>query len=292
MSDPGDRRRSQFATVLETIKFQHTIFALPFALTGMILAARGWPPVRIFGWVVVAMVGARSAAMTFNRIVDRRIDAANPRTAGRALPAGRLSLRFAWGFTLVSVALFVLAAGMLNRLCLALSPVALAVILGYSFTKRFTAASHLALGLALGIAPMAGWLAVRGSFAPAPFLLTAAVVAWTAGFDILYACQDIEFDRSVGLYSIPARLGVGRALKVSAGLHLITVLALAALVPVADLGWVYRLGIVLIAGLLLYEHSLVSPRDLSRLNAAFFRVNAAVSILVFLFTLADLLLLV
>jgi 4-hydroxybenzoate polyprenyltransferase len=277
--------------MLETIKFQHTIFALPFALTGMVLAARGWPSAWNVGWVIVAMVGARSAAMTFNRIADRRIDAANPRTAGRALPTGRLSLHFAWAFTAVSVALFVLAAGMLNRLCLALSPVALAVILGYSFTKRFTAASHLALGLALGIAPMAGWLAVRGSFAPAPFVLTAAVAAWTAGFDILYACQDIEFDRSAGLYSIPAKLGVGRALQVSAGLHLLTVIALAALVPVASLGWVYRLGAVLIAGLLLYEHSLVSPRDLSRLNAAFFRVNAAVSVLVFLFTLADLLLL-
>jgi 4-hydroxybenzoate polyprenyltransferase len=290
VSDPAARRCSQLSAALETIKFHHTVFALPFALTGMILAARGWPPAWSFGWAIVAMVGARSAAMTFNRIADRRIDAANPRTAARALPAGRLSLRFAWAFTAVSIALFVLAAGMLNRICLALSPVALAVILGYSFTKRFTAASHLVLGLALGIAPMAGWLAVRGSFAPAPFLLTAAVVAWTAGFDILYSCQDIEFDRRAGLFSIPAKLGVGRALQVSAGLHLITVLALAALVPVADLGWIYRVGMVLIAGLLLYEHSLVSPRDLSRLNAAFFRVNAAVSILVFLFTLADLLL--
>jgi len=273
---------------LEMIKFQHTLFALPFALAGMVLGAGGVPAAGTAFWVVVAMVGARSAAMAFNRIVDREIDARNPRTAGRPLPTGRLSLGFAWGFTLTAAAGFVAAAAMLNPLCLALSPIALAVILGYSFTKRFTAASHFVLGLALGIAPLGGWLAARGSFDAPPLLLTAAVLSWTAGFDILYACQDIAFDRRERLFSIPARWGAARALRLAAGLHLLTVGLLAALAPIAGLGWIYAGGVAAIAALLLYEHSLVSPADLRRLDVAFFRVNAWVSVIVLVAICADL----
>lgn len=276
------------AVTLEMIKFQHTLFALPFALTGMVLAARGWPGLWTLVWVVVAMVGARSAAMAFNRIADREIDARNPRTAGRPLPTGRLSLGFAWAFTLAATALFVVAAAMLNPLCLLLSPVALAVILGYSFAKRFTAAAHFVLGASLGIAPMGGWLAVRGGFDPPPFLLTAAVLAWTAGFDILYACQDIDFDRRERLFSLPAWLGAGRAMRLAAALHALTVVLLALLGWAAGLGWVYLAGLALIGGLLLYEHSLVSPDDLGRVDVAFFRVNAWVSVLVLAAVCADL----
>jgi 4-hydroxybenzoate polyprenyltransferase len=285
----GSERPRRLAVTLEMIKFQHTVFALPFAWTGMILAARGWPSWRTFLWVVVAMVGARSAAMTFNRIADRVLDAANPRTAGRALPARKLSVGFAAGFALAATALFILAAGMLNPLCLALSPVALLVILGYSYTKRFTSLAHFVLGLALAMAPMGGWLAVRGSFGVAPFLLAAAVLTWTAGFDILYSCQDRDFDRRAGLHSIPARWGLRAALRASSMLHALTVLALVGLAPLADLGWIYLAGLGLTAAFLVYEHRLVSPSDLSRLNAAFFQVNASVSILIFVATFLDLL---
>jgi 4-hydroxybenzoate polyprenyltransferase len=277
------------AVTLEMIKFQHTLFALPFALTGMALAARGWPGAWTLAWVIAAMVGARSAAMTFNRIADRDLDARNPRTAGRALPAGRLSLGFAWGFTLAAVAVFVTAAAMLNPLCLLLSPAALAVALGYSLTKRFTTASHFVLGLALAIAPVGGWLAVRGAFAAPPLLLAAAVLAWTAGFDLLYACQDIDFDRREGLFSLPARLGPRPALRLAAGLHALTVGLLGALAWAAGLGAIYLGGLVLIAALLAYEHALVSPGDLRRLDVAFFRVNAWVSVLVLVAVCADLL---
>ncbi len=197
---PLSKNRGHLAVTLEMIKFPHTVFALPFALTGTVLASGAWPSAWTLGWVVAAMVGARSAAMTFNRIADRNLDAKNPRTAHRALPAGRLSLPYVWGFLLASVGLFLVAAAMLNPLCLSLSPVALAVILGYSYTKRFTGASHFVLGLALGLAPIGGWLAVRGAFAATPFLLSAAVLTWTAGFDLLYACQDVVFDRLAGLH--------------------------------------------------------------------------------------------
>jgi len=270
------------------IKFQHTLFALPFALAGMVLGSGGLPEARTALWVVVAMVGARSAAMAFNRIVDREIDARNPRTAGRALPTGRLSPGFAWAFTVIAAATFVGAAAMLNPICLALSPVALTIILGYSLTKRFTAGSHFVLGIALGIAPLGGWLAAQGRFAVPPLLLTAAVLAWTAGFDILYACQDIDFDRRERLFSIPARWGAARALRLAAGLHLVAVALLAALAPIGGLGWIYLGGIAAIAALLLYEHSLVSPDDLSRLDLAFFRVNAWVSVIVLVAICADL----
>ncbi len=275
----------RLTVTLEMIKFQHTLFALPFAFTGMILAARGLPAWSTLLWVMLAMVGARSAAMTFNRIADRRFDAANPRTADRALPAGRISLAFAVGFAVVSAGLFVLAAAMLNPLCFALSPVALLVALGYSFTKRFTPLSHFVLGLSLAMAPMGGWLAVTGTFGIPPLLLSLAVLAWTAGFDILYACQDRDFDRQAGLHSIPARWGV----RASSLLHSLTVLALVGLIPMADLGWIYLAGMGLIAAFLFYEHSLVSPTNLGRLNVAFFQVNAWVSVLIFTVTFLDLL---
>lgn len=279
----------RLTVTLEMIKFQHTLFALPFAFTGMILAARGLPRWGTLLWVMLAMVGARSAAMTFNRIADRRFDAANPRTAGRALPAGKISLGFAVGFVVVSAGLFVLAAAMLNPLCFALSPVALLVALGYSFTKRFTPLSHFVLGLSLAMAPMGGWLAVTGTFGIQPLLLSFAVLAWTAGFDILYACQDRDFDRRAGLHSIPARWGVRASLRASSLLHSLTVLALVGLIPLADLGWIYLAGMGLIAAFLFYEHSLVSPANLGRLNVAFFQVNAWVSVLIFTVTLFDLL---
>ncbi|TDI12829.1 MAG: 4-hydroxybenzoate octaprenyltransferase [Acidobacteria bacterium] len=279
----------RLTVTLEMIKFQHTLFALPFAFTGMILAARGLPRWGTLLWVMLAMVGARSAALTFNRIADRRFDAANPRTAGRALPAGKISLGFAAGFVVVSAGLFVLAAAMLNPLCFALSPVALLVALGYSFTKRFTPLSHFVLGLSLAMAPMGGWLAVTGTFGIQPLLLSFAVLAWTAGFDILYACQDRDFDRRAGLHSIPARWGVRASLRASSLLHSLTVLALVGLIPLADLGWIYLAGMGLIAAFLFYEHSLVSPANLGRLNVAFFQVNAWVSVLIFTVTLFDLL---
>jgi 4-hydroxybenzoate polyprenyltransferase len=279
----------RLTVTLEMIKFQHTLFALPFAFTGMILAARGLPAWGTLLWVMLAMVGARSAAMTFNRIADRRFDAANPRTAGRALPTGKISLGFAVGFAVVSAGLFVLAAAMLNPLCFALSPVALLVALGYSFTKRFTPLSHFVLGLSLAMAPMGGWLAVTGTFGIQPLLLSFAVLAWTAGFDILYACQDRDFDRRAGLHSIPARWGVRASLRASSLLHSLTVLALVGLIPLADLGWIYLAGMGLIAAFLFYEHSLVSPANLGRLNVAFFQVNAWVSVLIFTVTLFDLL---
>lgn len=270
--------------VLEMIKFQHTVFALPFALVSFFYAAEGMPAAATgtrLAWVLAAMVAARSAAMAFNRIADARYDAANPRTAARAIPRGEVSLRAAWAFTLATAAAFVVCAAMLNRLCLALSPVALAVILGYSFGKRITALSHFWLGLSLAIAPPAAWIAVRGTLDHAfPLVLAAAVLLWTAGFDILYACQDVAFDRAAGLHSIPARFGVPAALRTSAGLHVLVVVALVALAAVGHLGAVYLCGCTAITGLLAYEHALVTPNDLRRVNEAFFAVNAVVSVTV------------
>ncbi len=277
---------------LEMIKFEHSIFALPFALTGALLAVRedhftldgiGWKML----WIVVAMVSARSAAMTFNRLLDHEIDARNPRTARRELPAGTLSRQFAWGFTIITSIIFLIAAAMLNPLCLQLAPIALAVVLGYSYTKRFTSMAHLVLGFALGIAPSAAWIAIRGSYDVRMLWLTAAVMLWTAGFDIIYSCQDFEFDRKAGLHSIPARLGIARALVLSRVLHLAMVICLAMLVVVFQLGGFAIAGVVAIALLLVYEHSLVSARDLSRVNAAFFAVNGYVSVLFFVFWAAD-----
>jgi len=275
---------------LEMIKWEHSIFALPFALCGAMLAAGGFPAPRQLAWIIVAMVAARSAAMAFNRYADAAIDAANPRTRTRALPAGHLSPSFVLTFVLVSSAVFILAAQQLNRLSLYLSPVALAVLLLYSYTKRFTRWSHLVLGLALGIAPAAAWIAVRGSLDPRIVLLTAAVMFWVGGFDVLYACQDFEFDSQTGLHSIPRYLGISRALWISRAFHLIMLLLLLALLWSFGLGRIAAAGILIVAALLAYEHSLVSAKDLSRLNAAFFTMNGVISVLFFVFVAGDILL--
>ena len=274
---------------LEMIKWEHSIFALPFALCGAMLAAGGVPTVHQVLWIVVAMVAARSAAMAFNRWADAAIDAANPRTSTRAMPAGHLSPAFVVTFVLVSSAVFVLAASQLNRLALLLSPVALAVLLLYSYTKRFTRWSHLVLGFALGIAPSAAWIAVRGSLDPRILLLTAAVTFWVGGFDILYACQDYEFDRQAGLHSLPRYFGIHGALWIARSFHLIMVGFLVALLMVFALGKFALVGVGIVVLLLLYEHSLVKPNDLSRLNAAFFTMNGVISVLFFVFVAADLL---
>jgi 4-hydroxybenzoate polyprenyltransferase len=276
-------------TTLEMIKFEHSVFALPFALTGAMLARRGLPAWRELFWIVVAMVGARSAAMTFNRIADLRIDALNPRTKARALPAGQLSLGFAIAFTIVSCALLVLAAHELNPLAFKLSPVAIAILLAYSFTKRFTLLSHLILGLCLGMSPAAAWIALRGDLSASVLLLGAAVMLWVAGFDVIYACQDVEFDHSLGLHSVPRRYGIRAALWISALMHVGTLALLIAVARMENLGWVALAGLAAVAVLLAYEHSLVKPKDLSRVNAAFFTVNGFISILFFLTWAADLL---
>jgi 4-hydroxybenzoate polyprenyltransferase len=263
---------------LEMIKIEHTLFALPFAFLGAVLAAKGLPSLRQVLWIVVAMVGARSAAMAFNRIADRTYDARNPRTATRALPAGLLSLNFVWAFTAVSAAIFLIAAAMLNRLTLILAPVALGSILLYSLTKRWTALSHVVLGWCLSIAPTGAWIAVRGDIgSPVPLLLSLVVLLWTAGFDILYACQDFEFDRRERLRSIPARVGVSKALWISRTLHAMSFLALVWLYLITGLGVLAFIGVIATGGLLLYQHRLVRANDLSRLNAAFFTTNAFVS---------------
>ncbi len=267
----------------EMIRLEHSIFALPFALLGALLAARGWPTRHQVLWIVVAMVGARSAAMSFNRLIDRRLDAGNPRTATRALPTGALSVRFVILFALASSGVLVYAAYQLNPLSFQLSPLALAVLFVYSYTKRFTVLSHIVLGFCLGMAPAAAWIAVRGSLEPSILLLTAAVTLWTAGFDILYACQDVEFDHGAGLHSVPQRWGIRRALQVSSALHLVMVLLLLWLAWIAGLGWISGTGLALAAALLVYEHQLVKPTDLSRLNAAFFNTNGWIGVLLLLF---------
>lgn len=280
---------------LEMIKFEHSVFALPFALTAALLAAReqrmtagalGWKLL----WIVPAMVGARSAAMTYNRLVDADIDARNPRTKERHLPKGTLSKAFSWGFLGASVLLFLIAARMLNPLCFYLAPLALAVVLFYSFTKRFTSYSHLILGFALGMSPAAAWIAISASLDPRILWLTAAVTFWTAGFDVIYACQDYEFDRREGLHSAPRRFGIAGALWISRLLHLAMMASLAALAASFGLGWLSVAGIAAVGALLVYEHRLVKADDLSRVNAAFFTVNGLVSVLFFLFWAADILL--
>ena len=274
---------------LEMIKWEHSVFALPFALCGAMLAAKGLPTAHQLAWIIVAMVTARSAAMAFNRLADASIDAANPRTRTRALPSGTLTPRFVAAFVTVSCAVFVLAAWQLNRLTLLLSPVALAVVLLYSYTKRFTRWSHLVLGFALGIAPTAAWIAVRGSFDPRILLLTAAVTFWVGGFDVLYACQDCEFDQQAELHSVPRYFGIAQSLWIARALHVLMLLLLATLVLTFGLGKLAIAGVVVVALLLAYEHSLVSARDLSRLNAAFFTMNGVISVVFFCFVAADLL---
>jgi 4-hydroxybenzoate polyprenyltransferase len=275
---------------LEMIKWEHSVFALPFALTGAVLAANGWPPPRVLAWIVVCMVSARSAAMAFNRLVDARLDAANPRTARRALPAGELSAGFVRAFVLVSAVVFVFAAWRLNRLTLELAPVALAVVLGYSYMKRITRWSHLVLGLALGIAPAAAWIAVRGSFAPRSALLTAIVILWVGGFDVLYACQDFDHDRAVGLFSIPAAFGLEGAFWTARLMHLGMLALTLVLLHVFALCHIALAGMIVVALLLVYEHSIISPRDLSRMNAAFFTLNGIISVVFFVSIAADVLL--
>lgn len=269
-------------TTLAMIKFEHTVFALPFAFLGAILAADGVPTWWQILWITVAMVGARSAAMTFNRIVDRDIDAANPRTRSRELPSGRLSVGFAWAFLYISIGVFLLASYSLNRLTFALSPVALICVLGYSYAKRYTAMAHIFLGLALAISPSAAWIAVRGDlFDEVPLLLSLFVMIWTAGFDVLYACQDFEHDRKSGLRSIPARFGIKNALWIARLFHLQSFIVLLLLYLVTGMHPLALFGVIAVGVLFVYQHSLVRPNDLSRMNAAFFTANAFVSVILF-----------
>lgn len=274
---------------LEMIKWEHSVFALPFALCGAMLAARGFPSAHQLIWIVVAMIAARSAAMAFNRFADASIDAANPRTRTRALPAGQLTPAFVATFVVVTSAVFIFAAGQLNRLSLLLSPVALAILLLYSYTKRVTRWSHLVLGFALGIAPSAAWIAVRGSLDPRILLLTAAVTFWVGGFDVLYACQDFDFDREAGLQSIPRYCGISTSLWIARGFHAAMIGLLIALVLSFHLGILALCGVAVVVLLLLYEHSLVKSDDLSKLNAAFFTMNGIISVLFFVFLAGDLL---
>lgn len=275
-------------TTLEMIKWEHSVFALPFALTAMLLAAHGWPAWRTFGWIMVAMVSARSAAMAFNRWADADLDAENPRTSNRAIPAGLLSRQFVLGFTTLAVGVFVVSASELNRLTLALSPVALVVLLGYSYLKRLTRWSHLGLGISLGLAPAAAWIAVRGSLDPRILVLTAAVTLWAGGFDVLYSCQDYEHDRKVGLNSLPQAHGLVAAFWAARLMHL-AMLGLLVwfgfLFDFVTIGWA---GVGAVAALLAYEHALVSPRDLRRLNAAFFTMNGVIAMVFLCFVAADL----
>jgi 4-hydroxybenzoate polyprenyltransferase len=291
-------------TILEMIKFEHSVFALPFALTGALLAARyaagagtvaglsavagfhakaGWPSWRQILWIIVAMVGARSAAMTMNRIIDLRYDRENPRTRTRALATGSLSVGFAWAFAVAASAVLVIAAWQLNLLALELSPIALAVLFFYSYTKRFTLWSHVVLGFCLGMSPAAAWIAIAGSLDARMLILCAAVTLWVGGFDVLYACQDIEYDKSAGLFSVPKSFGIARALTIARAMHGVMIALLAWLAWSFHLPWPAWVGVAVVAALLAYEHSLVSPNDLSRMNAAFFTVNGYISLLFLLF---------
>lgn len=274
-------------TVLEMIKFEHSVFALPFALTGALLAARathqGWPTLRQFLWIVVAMVAARSAAMTLNRIVDLRYDRENPRTRQRALATGALSVPFAWVFTLVAVAIFIAAAWRLNSLAFKLAPLALLILFFYSYTKRFTNWSHLFLGLALGIAPAAAWIAITGGLDPRILILSVAVTLWVGGFDVLYACQDLEYDQRAGLFSVPKRFGIANALRIARAMHVLVVALLVWLAWSFALPWPAWAGLTVVAILLAYEQSLVKSDDLSKLDAAFFAVNGYISMVFLLF---------
>lgn len=277
-------------SLLEMIRFSHTIFAFPFALMAVVLAARttGAPPTAgQLLWICLALVGARTGAMACNRLIDARLDAANPRTADRHLPAGRVAHREALALALAGFALLLLAAWRLNPLCLALAPLAIALLVLYSYCKRFTALSHLVLGLCLGAAPVGAWIALRGSFAWPPLVLGLAVLCWVAGFDIFYALQDEKFDRSQGLHSIPVLMGTHQAISLAKVLHGLMIMLLSFLAMIAPVGEIYLVGVLLVAGLLFYEHRLVRVGDLSRLNTAFFTLNGYISVSLFLFTLAD-----
>jgi len=274
----------------ELIRFPHTVFALPFALIAALAAAGGVPPPATLGWIVLAMVGARTAAMAFNRIADARLDAANPRTAGRPLPTGRVTPALAWALVVTGSAALLVAAWRLNPLCLALSPLALAWVLGYSYAKRFTALSHLWLGLGLGIAPAGAWIAVRGSLAGPPLVLAAAVAAWVAGFDTLYSLQDEAFDRASGLHSLPARLGVRRALVAARALHGAALVGFVAFAALVGAGWGLWLGVAAAGALLVWQHTLVAPGQLERLDTAFFTANGVLSVGIFVLYAAEVLL--
>jgi 4-hydroxybenzoate polyprenyltransferase len=274
------------AVTLEMIKWEHSIFALPFALSGAVLAAGGWPSLVKLGWIVVCMVSARSAAMAFNRLADATLDEANPRTKMRAIPAGHLSTGFVTGFVVVSSAVFVGASAMLNRLTVELAPFALVVVLAYSYMKRVTRWSHLVLGLALGIAPSAAWIAVRGNYDPRIAVLTGLVMLWVGGFDVLYACQDFEHDCEVGLHSVPAAFGLEGAFWIARGMHVAMIGLAMWLDELFRLGAVGYCGTAVVAALLVYEHSIISPRDLRRMNAAFFLLNGVISVVFFLFVAA------
>lgn len=270
------------SVTLEMIKIEHTLFALPFAFLGAVLAANGLPTLKQALWITLAMVGARSTAMAFNRIADRNYDALNPRTASRAIPAGLLSVGFVWAFTAVSAILFFIAAAMLNRLTLMLAPVALASVLLYSYSKRWTLLSHVLLGWCLSIAPTGAWIAIRGALdSPVPLLLSLVVLLWTAGFDVLYACQDYDFDVRTGLHSIPRRFGIGGALWIARSFHACAFGALIGLYWTTHLGVLALIGVITTAILLVYQHRLVRADDLSKLNAAFFTTNAFVSLILF-----------
>jgi 4-hydroxybenzoate polyprenyltransferase len=277
-----------FRITLDMIKVEHTLFALPFAFLGAFLGADGFPALPKWVWIILAMVGARSAAMSFNRWADHAYDAQNPRTRGRALPAGQLSRCFIVAFIAATSSLFIFACYRLNWLSLALSPVALLVVFFYSFTKRFTWTSHFFLGLSLACAPIGGWVAIRGTMEPGILLFGLVVALWIAGGDILYACLDIDFDRQAGLFSIPVRWGIAKALRIALGLHLSMLLVLALAFFLFGLGWISWVGYLLVAGLLALEHRLVSPTDIRRVNTAFFTMNAVISSVLFLTVAADL----
>ena len=279
---------SKIRTTLEMIKWEHSIFALPFALTAMLLAAQGLPAWRTVLWIIVAMVAARSAAMAFNRWADADLDAENPRTSSRAIPAGLLSRQFVLGFTSAAVVVFLVAAGELNRLTLLLSPIVVVVLFGYSYLKRFTRWSHIGLGLALGLAPSAAWIAVRGSLDPRILVLTGAVTLWAGGFDVLYACQDYEHDRAAGLHSLPQSTGITTAFWAARLMHLAMLAGLVWFGRLFSFGPVGWLGIVAVGLLLAYEHSIISPSDLRRLNAAFFTMNGVIAMVFLCFVTADL----
>ncbi|MEC7785350.1 MAG: UbiA-like polyprenyltransferase [Nitrospinota bacterium] len=279
---------AKLSVIFADIKIQHTIFALPFAIMSAFIAAKGLPQTEKIIWIIVCMVGARSAAMAFNRVLDARFDATNPRTQDRALPAGRVDIRSYWLFLIVSSAIFIFAANMLNSLAFYLSPVALLIVFFYSFTKRFTAYSHFWLGLAIAISPVGAWVAIREEISFSSLILGAAVIFWLVGFDILYSCMDVEFDRSSGLKSIPQKFGIENALRIAFASHGVMILFLLGLLFfVGQLGVLYSIGVVVVAILLFYEHSLVRPDDLSKINIAFFNMNGIISLGLMVFVIID-----
>lgn len=285
---PPETKRNLIQVFLEMIKFEHTLFALPFAYTGAFLASKGHLPGIKFFLITVAMVSARTAGMSLNRVIDKDIDSLNPRTATRALPREQLQPKTVWWMILASCTVFLLSCAGLNKLCFFLSPLSILLLFGYSYLKRFTWLCHLGLGLLLACAPIGGWIAVTGHIASIPILLGTAMIFWLAGFDILYACLDVDFDRQFGIHSIPSKFGVAKALWISAFSHILTFVFLAATGITANLGWPYDLGLIAIGLLLVYEHMLVTPHDLSRLNQAFFQSNAIISLVIFITTLVSL----